>query len=206
MKAVIFVNGEIKDYDFVEGIVSSYDFIIACDGGLRHCHKLNIIPDCIIGDMDSATAEILEKYKDVPRIKFPPEKDFTDLELAIEHVKEAGASHLEILGGFGGRLDHQIANIYVLVQAKLPVVMRDETTRLIVMEDFCILNRSDGDLVTLLPLTSSVDGIVTEGLKYPLNEESLQMGFARGVSNEMTGEIASITLKSGLLLVIQTKQ
>jgi len=203
MKTAIFANGEIQDYGFIQQL--NYDYIIACDGGLRHCHRLNIMPNYIVGDLDSAPAEILEQYQNVPVLKFPPEKDFTDLELAITHARESGATSLEILGGFGGRFDHQLANVHVLAQAKLPALMRDKNIILQVVSDSCNLHISDGVLISLIPLTSTVEGVTTEGLKYPLNEASLSVGFAIGVSNEIVGELASIRIKNGLLLVIQLK-
>jgi len=203
MKTAIFANGEIHDYEFIKQL--NYDYIIACDGGLRHCHRLNIMPNYIIGDLDSAPAEILNHYQDVPVLKFPSEKDFTDLELAITHAREAGATSLEILGGFGGRFDHQLANVHVLAQAKLPAIMRDENTSAQVIKDSCTLHIDNGVLVSLIPLTSTADGITTKGLKYPLNDACLSVGYAIGVSNEIVENSASIHIKKGLLLVIQLK-
>ena len=204
MKTAIFVNGEIQNYEFIRQL--NYDYIIACDGGLRHCHRLHIMPNYIVGDLDSAPPEILKYYQNIPVLKFPSEKDFTDLELAIAHAREAGATSLEILGGFGGRFDHQLANVHVLAQAKLPAIMRDESTRLQVLSDSCSLNVEDGVLVSLIPLTSTVEGVTSAGLKYTLNEASLSVGYAIGVSNEIVKESADIYLKKGMLLVIQIKE
>jgi len=203
MKTAIFANGEIQDYEFIQQL--NYDYIIACDGGLRHCHRLNIMPNYIIGDLDSVSVEILNDYQNVPVKKFPPEKDYTDLELAIIHARESGTTHLEILGGFGGRFDHQLANVHVLAQAKLPTIMRDENTYLQVIDDNCSLHRDDGILVSLIPLTTTVKRVLTKGLKYPLNGENMSVGFAIGVSNEIIGKQAEVCIEGGLLVVIQIR-
>ena len=205
MKAAIFANGDVNDYDFLKQIVKKYDYIIACDGGLHHCHRLSIRPNHIIGDFDSVSAEILEYYQNVPVTRFIPEKDFTDLELAIDHANKIKATELDLLGGFGGRFDHQLANVHVLTQAKMPITMRDETTCLRIVDSSCELSVNDGVLVTLLPFTHIVEGITTVGLKYPLNGESLQIGYARGVSNEIVDELAEVCVRVGKLVVVQIK-
>jgi len=200
MKAVIVANGECNYW--CEG-----DLFIACDGGLRYF--LETKPDCIIGDLDSAPKEALERFGDVPLLRFPARKDETDLELALIYACEQGATQIVVLGGFGGRLDHQLANAHALawaVKQGVSCEMRDETTRLMLIKDQCRLHRKDGILISLIPLTTSAEGIVTTGLEYPLNNESLYAGFARGVSNRITEEQAEINLKAGLLFVIQTKE
>jgi len=214
MKAVIIANGDIRDYEFVRQILADfvgYDYVLACDGGLRHCHVLGVVPDHIVGDLDSAPQDILEKYRDVPLLQFSPEKDQTDLELAITFSCDKGADSITILGGLGGRFDHQLANVHVLVQAverHVKAELRDEHTRIRLINDCCKikLHKQDGALVTLLPFTNAAEGIETEGLQYPLKSERLSIGFARGVSNQIIDEWAAVSLKKGMLLVIQTNE
>jgi len=246
MKCVIVANGEINDDDFARLIFGDCDVIIACDGGLKHCHRLGITPDYIVGDLDSAPKDILDRYQDVPMLRFSPEKDQTDLELGValacdimnsmrngpdraapKNAKQAfsggfaatgrtdfelihykGADSIVILGGLGGRFDHQLANAHVLAQAVehgVNAELCDEYTRIRLINNCCRLHKQEGLLVTLVPLTTTVDGIVTEGLQYPLKDESLSVGFARGVSNQIIGEQALVSIKSGLLFVIQIK-
>ena len=203
----IIANGEMRDYNFSKTALADCDYILACDGGLRHCHAMNVLPSYIIGDMDSADQELLSYYKDVPLMRFVPEKDQTDLELAIEKACDLKADSIVILGGLGKRLDHQLANIHTLAQALeggAAAEMWDENTKIRLINDYCKINKNDGALVTLLPLTTTVESIVTKGLKYPLENEDLSVGYARGVSNEFTDTWAEITIKSGLLLVVQT--
>ena len=206
-KAAIVANGEIRDYGFTKKILAECDYVAACDGGLRHCDRMEIRPDCIVGDLDSASEDVLGRYFDVPVLRFPAEKDQTDLEIALEHVCGLNTKNIVILGGFGGRFDHQLANVHVMVQALKQgayVEMRDKGVKVLAVDKHCRLHRADGDTVTLLPLNSTVSGIVTEGLKYPLKKESLSVGFARGVSNRIEEEWAEVSVCDGVLLVIQT--
>ena len=210
MRAVIIANGELNGQEFARMALTDCGYVVACDGGLRHCDALEITPDYIIGDLDSVDSDLLKKYREVPvPVKcFPAEKDQTDLELAIAHACDIGAEGIVVLGGLGGRVDHQLANIFVLTQAVRRGVraeMCDAHTRVMVIKDYGRLRRANGILVTLLPLTATAVGIVTEGLRYPLNDESLEAGSARGVSNEIKDECASVSLKEGLLLIIQTQ-
>jgi len=208
-KTIILANGYISDYNYIKSLLSDAPddrYMIACDGGLRHCHMLGICPNCIVGDLDSAPPELLANYKHVPLIKFPPEKDFSDLELAISHAIEIGACSIEILGALGGRIDHQLANIHVVAASPVPAVLRDENTFVkIIKSEFepTIFYKNDGNILTLLPLTSTAEGIVTEGLKYPLKDESLPVGYARGLSNVITDDHAIVSLKSGILVAMQ---
>lgn len=212
LKAIIIANGKIIDYDYIKSLLIdelSNNYVIACDGGLCHCHLLDISPNCIVGDLDSVPSEILASYKQIPLLQFPPEKDFSDLELAIAHANEEGASSIEILAALGGRLDHQFANIHVLANSSVSAVLRDETTFIQIIKatpNPTTLYKKDGNILTLLPLTSTAEGIVTEGLQYPLNNESLSVGYARGLSNLITDEYATISLKLGLLVAIQISE
>ena len=208
-KAAVVANGEIRDYGFTKKILADCDYVVACDGGLRHCDRMKVRPDYIVGDLDSAPKDVLGRYFDVPVLRFPAEKDQTDLEIALEHVCSLKAKEIVILGGFGGRFDHQLANVYVMMQAVkrgVSVEIRDEITKVTAVDKHCRLHRVNGDVVTLLPLTGTVNGIVTEGLKYPLQKESLSIGFARGVSNRIEEEWAEVSVCDGVLLVIQTKE
>ncbi|MCL2399314.1 MAG: thiamine diphosphokinase [Defluviitaleaceae bacterium] len=210
-KAAIVVNGEINDYDFAKEILDSCSYIVACDGGLKHCHAMGIKPNYIVGDFDSVSADILNEYKEIPKSRFSAEKDFTDMELAIEHVCDEvkSVNHLVILGALGKRLDHQMANIFLLqatLNAGLYTEIIDESTKVLMIDKSCKLHKRDGNLVSLLPVSSTVNAVVTDGLKYPLNSEDLFIGFARGISNLIIDEIAKVSVENGTLLVIQTKE
>ena len=208
MRVIIFANGELGCTNYADDIIQNNDFILACDGGLRHCHVLNITPNYIIGDLDSADAGMLSKYPNVPVKDFPAEKDFTDLELSVNYACDMGAESIIILGGLGGRVDHMLANVHVTAQAAergVPAEITDERTKITVINNSREFDINDGKILTLLPLTTTADGIKTSGLKYPLNGESLKTGFAKGVSNEIINDKATVSVKKGLLAAIQIK-
>lgn len=118
MKICIILNGEIKNYDYINSVIlkGSYDYIICSDGGANHAYSMNIVPDYIIGDLDSVNENIIEYYKSkkVKFEKFPTKKDETDTELCIELSDKLKAKEIHLIGALGGRIDHTIANINLL--------------------------------------------------------------------------------------------
>jgi thiamine pyrophosphokinase len=204
MKTIILANGLIRDYTHAREALKGSGYVIACDGGLRHATALGIVPDCLLGDMDSVMAH--DKNAFTGRVvPFPAEKDSTDLELAMEHAIDQGAASVVILGALGGRIDHEIANVHVLttaLEANIPAVIKDERTCIRLMNREITICREGSDTVSLIPLTTEVTGVTTRGLYYPLRGESLQIGTTRGVSNRFTEETAHIIIDGGLLLVI----
>jgi len=206
MKITILANGEINDYATAKAAMQGTQYIIACDGGLRHARAMEIFPDIIIGDLDSAPGEYLKicKMKGIPINIHPTQKDDTDLALAMSHALEIASSVL-ILGALGGRIDHTLANFHVLASSTVPAEIRDENTSIHAVRNHLVIAKEDYQTVTLLPLSTKVTGIRTAGLAYPLNGETLRLGLVRGVSNYFTNSTAEIFVESGVLLVMRAK-
>lgn len=218
-KIAIVANGEICDYPAACARLLTCDYFIACDGGLRHFAPMGITPDCIIGDFDSAPAELLESYKtqNIPTLPFPADKDETDLALAAAYALTLSPASILIIGALGRRFDHTLANVHILAQIcghnrNIPAEIWDEHTSIRLAhpaacrEAFHHFPREGYTTITLLPLGNHVTGITTRGLQYPLKHETLRTGETRGVSNTFTDDIAEISVESGLLLVIRTKE
>lgn len=206
MRYILFLNGTLNNIDYVKSIVNDTDKIIAVDGGLNYVYKLNLIPQFILGDLDSVDKNILNHYKDtVELIKYPSEKDFTDLELALEIAKEQGATEIIILSGTGGRIDHYLGNINALaycVDNNISASLLDEKTRITVIDKNIELKNVKDKTISLIPLTSVVENITTEGLKYSLTNENLYVGKCRGISNEAITNNIKINLSKGKLIIV----
>jgi thiamine pyrophosphokinase len=209
LNAIIFSNGQIDHYDFVNNSDKCGDnIIICCDGGIRHAKALGIIPDYILGDMDSAPKEIIEYYKDLNVCfkVFPTKKDETDTEIGIEFAISLGATYIDIYGASGNRLDHTLANIHnLMIALKAGVVARmlDEHNCIQLIDKDIELIGMPGDIISLIPLSSVVHLVTTSGLEYPLYAEDLTIGASRGISNVMLSHFAKVTIDSGYLIVIK---
>lgn len=185
------------------------DLVIAADGGAARALARGIVPDLVIGDLDSLPAgkrRTLEA-RGCRFLVHPRAKDETDLELALIHAAGQGAREIVILGALGGRLDHTLANLFLLALPQLAgrsvrLVDGPDTALLLHSGEEVHLQGRPGDLVSLLPLGADAAGITTGGLAWPLQGGGLRFAFSRGVSNEMTASDATIRLDQGLLLVV----
>lgn len=182
--------------------------VICCDGGVRHLEKLRIKPDVIIGDMDSIRSVRLDGYakQGVRIIPYPPDKDFTDTELALDYAMRLHPKQIFMCCATGGRLDHALANVFLLRKG------RQKGVRIILMDEYCDVFLVDkeirfvhdqGKTVSILPLSSRVSGVTLSGFLYPLQNGHLNMGDSRGLSNVITRTHAGIRVSKGNLLVIK---
>lgn len=187
--------------------------IIAGDKGLEALYQLKIIPNHVVGDFDSVSPEILEFYKKQSQIifhTFNAEKDNTDTDIALKLAIQLKSSKITILGALGKRMDHAIANIHILkdaLEANIPCQIIDEYNRIYLINKEMTLEKDKvyGKYVSLIPLTSTVEGLTLTGFKYPLNHYTLPIGTSLGISNEIITDTAHIEMKNGILIVIESR-
>lgn len=214
--ALVVADGDVPPLGRFAGRLgaSTDDALVICaDGGLRKAELLGLRPTVVIGDGDSLDADTLAVLgeRGVEVRVHPPEKDESDTQLALLEAARRGARRIIVLGALGGlRFDHALANVLLLALPELAgrdVALLDGTTTVRLLSAGSrrleVTGRA-GDLVSLLPLTARVNGVRTDGLRYPLQGETLSQGPARGLSNELTGERASIDIADGRLAVIHT--
>jgi len=209
MKAVVVAGGEADARDARH--LTDADLIVAADSGANWLAARNVVPAMLVGDMDSVDPAVAERFASAgARVHpSPSDKDETDTELAVAAAVAAGADDLVVLAALGGlRLDHELANILLLADdsvrsAALRLVTGDVQVRAVHAGERLTLAARVGDVVSLLPVGGPADGVVTEGLRYPLSGESLSVGRARGVSNVVVKEPAAVTIERGVLLVVE---
>ncbi|MDI6619085.1 MAG: thiamine diphosphokinase [Clostridiales bacterium] len=210
MRAVVVSHGMIKEFESAREIMKSGDIVICADGGAEYAIRCGITPDVLIGDFDSIDSEILNKIKNLncKIIKYPKEKDYTDTELAVNYAVDGGYKSITILGGIGERLDHTLANIFLLLKlagANIEAKIINEKNVIYVINDKTEICGDIGDTLSLIPVGGDVRGIYTEGLKYKLSGRTIAMGSPIGVSNVFTSEKAKVKIESGYLLIIKSK-
>ncbi|SNY05840.1 thiamine pyrophosphokinase [Orenia metallireducens] len=207
-RAILFINGElIGDDDFYLNYIKAADKVVCADGGADHAYKLGIIPDLILGDLDSISSKALEHYQteQVEFAKYPVAKDKTDTQLILEELIELEYKEIIIFAGLGGRLDHTLANLYLLdflaeFDTKIKFISPKEQVEIVCKEKI-LVNEVDKTL-SLLPLSDEVTGVYLEGFKYGLEDASFKRGDTLGLSNIVQESPAKIKLASGKLLMI----
>ncbi|MBI9045616.1 MAG: thiamine diphosphokinase [Anaerolineaceae bacterium] len=206
-KAMIFVNGDLKDISRLRSQITADTYLVAVDGGLRHLKALGLKPDLLVGDMDSVSLQDLAEVKKsgIEIRQYPVEKDETDLELALEVVLVMGFDQIKIAAALGGRLDQTLGNLFLLRRMDLvekDIRLDDGVEEIFLIRNQIVVEGKKGDSISLLPLSKAVQGVITKGLKYPINDETLFAEKTRGISNEMLSNTAHITVKSGVLICI----
>jgi thiamine pyrophosphokinase len=210
MTAVIVCNGSVFNYFGYRKYFEKAGLIIAADGGAAHLKRFQSTPHLLVGDLDSITGEDLERYvkRGVEILKFPKNKDMTDTELAVECAIQRGYKNIIFIGAMGTRADHTLSNVFMLknlMDRGLRGTIVNEYNEITLIKDRIELDREENVKVTLLSLTDRVEGVTTNGLQYPLDNATLHMGSSLGVSNEFADSKAEVTIKSGLLLVIKSR-
>lgn len=216
-RIVIFANGVLPNLGAARELLQSDDYLIAADGGANHLLQMGILPEIVIGDLDSIDEGTLFDLTsaDVEIKQYSEDKNETDIELALRYAVELHPSAILIVGALGGRLDQTLANLSILTDPTLPGIdirVDDGVEEVFFYRASApkggqveVQGRS-GDTVSLIPWRGPVEGVHTEGLRWPLYGETLFSDKSRGISNEMVKNKASIRIRSGLLLIVHRRQ
>lgn len=228
MYGIIGLGGKCFNSDLISGLIPDKYFAVAADSGIIHFELLGIKPDLLVGDMDSIPPDLLAKYQNMglPIIKFNPVKNMTDSEIAVEKALQAGCDAFVFIGAFGDRLDHMFANQMMavsLAEKGIPVVLTDGITFFYTVTS----NNSpfkyplskislEIDVISVVMAKGDSANISIQGLEYGLQNEKIEFGTTRAVSNKkktprnnlaafITNEEAVIAIDTGVAFFIHTK-
>ena len=221
MKHCLMITGGPLDLSFAKEFIKgrSYDMVIAVDAGFSSCQQLGVHPDLLVGDFDTFGRDKIKQYLERSEYTIDmhqPEKDETDTELAFRHARLHNCTTVDVLGALGGRIDHELSNLHLLVHEKkkgLAVNYYDQKNKIfgidaeidggfVFKQDFCY-----GKYVSFLPITEQVKGITLTGFKYPLTKKdiSILQNPSLCVSNEVVEPEAKISFDEGILICIESR-
>jgi thiamine pyrophosphokinase len=222
MQVIVLADGDVGPRDALDaawpGWLADERTVIAADGGARHASALGLSIDRWVGDGDSLGEEGIADLvaTGIPMDRAKVDKDESDTELAVLAGLRLRPARLVILGALGGRrIDHALANVGLLT------MLEDEPIEACLLAHHARVRllsatghggtpaRLDlggglGDLVSLLPVGGDALGITTSGLAYALRDGSLALGRTRGLSNVRVDAGATLELRTGRLLVVET--
>ena len=193
-KAFVLLNGS-EPSIFPD--LSQYDIVCAIDGAYNHFVSKNINPDLVMGDFDSidtipTTIEVLNT----------PDQNFTDFDKALMILSERGFINIDIYGGSGKEHDHFLGNISTALQwkSKLKITFFDDFGKYFFIEEVIKINAIKGRNISLIPFPIASE-VSTEGLLYPLKNETLTFGKRIGTRNKASSNQIEISYKTGELLI-----
>lgn len=206
----LFLNGRMSDPAIFRAIYQPGDSLIAVDGGLNHLLALTLIPNVLIGDMDSISQTALDEQRKsgVTVIQYPVEKDETDFELALQYVYQKRPVQVNVFAGSGGRLDHTLTNLSLASSVRFSdptITFWSDDGEMYFIHRSRQVDGSAGDTVSLIPWGGEAVGVTTLGMQYSLNNETLYPDRSRGISNVMLTETVEVRIKSGRLLCIHQR-
>ena len=184
------------------------DFVVACDAGYRNAERLDLRPDLIVGDFDSAPQPKTEHET----IVLPHVKDDTDTEYAAKLVSEKGFDEVLLLGGLGGRrVEHTLANLCTglgLEQRGIRAALQDERSRItfVLPGESRSYPKEKFFYFSAFPMEGRAEGVYEKGSFYELEDAVLTAGYPLGVSNEYAEGSSCITVstRQGALVVVET--
>lgn len=209
MRALIFANGSPTSSELVEEWMQRDSIVIAANGGTLNALLSNTTPQIVIGDLDSfpdAMRDDLQR-RNVKFIAYPERKNETDLELALRHALDLGATEIAIFGALGRRWDQTLANILLLTLPELhavPTIIVDagQTMRIVSNGASAQIEGKVGDTLSLMALGGDASGVSIEGCEYPLANAKLSLGQTLGISNVLSEPRACVEVQQGIVLVI----
>jgi len=200
---LIFAGGDAPDVGLLQELPDS-DVVVAADSGYDHAVGLGLRVDVLVGDMDSITSTPLPRHVVVER--HPTDKDATDLELALDFVARDSPDRVVVVGGSGGRVDHELATAGLMCSSRWPSIDDLDWVSnrgwIYVIRERRIIHGDKGSSLSLVPLGGSARSVTTKGLKWELKGETIEAGSTRGVSNVMTGPTVDIAVEDGCLLAV----
>ena len=201
-RCVIIGGSDIRNYGLMKSCLRDDDYIVYCDCGLKHQDGLGVEPSLIIGDFDSH-----DKPADLRNvIVLPVVKDDTDTIFAVKEGIRRGYDDFLMVGVTGGRQDHNLGNIYALLYLakhnKTGLIIDDYSEMRIITAGETVKVKAGWRFFSLLNITGTARGITITGAKYNLNDAEILPEFQYGISNEVLGDEAAVTLKEGALLLV----
>ncbi len=207
---LIVTGGERPEKVLLEERAKSTSMVIAADRGAGYCLNAGILPDMVVGDMDSLPAGVQDELisKGIEIRRYDCRKDMTDTQIAVDTAIEKGADEIEILAGTGSRFDHSLANVYLLFRAMKQGIKAKIITgihEIFLIDKKSMIMNETGEIVSFLPLGPYAKGITLKGFEYEVDNIDMDMSFPVGISNVICSDSAEVNVSDGILIGIITR-
>ena len=212
-RIIIFANGILEQPERLKAQLRASDRVFCADGGTTHALDLGLMPEIIVGDLDSLSPDVAAQMEQagVTVRRYPIDKDQTDLELVLELAVADGPDEIVLVAALGGRLDQTLANILLLARSAfsaVPISLIDGPQRAIVVHhgQTITIDGQPGDTLSLVPLSPVVEQVSLTGVRWPLTRATLSFGSTLSISNELAAPQARLSIGAGRILMIYFDQ
>jgi len=200
-RALILANGPFPPPVILRELRVHATLIVCADGGANWARRSKIKPDVILGDLDSIFPSTKRHFRDTPILKIE-DQESTDLQKAIRYCIERRVASADIIGALGDRIDHTTGSLGCFKKFGMRIRLRfvDAVGELTLIRGSVRFKTGKGQKVSIIPLDRCT-GVTTTNLKYTLKNDVLELGVREGISNEATGAVAAVSVKTGTLLL-----
>ncbi len=201
-RALVVANGVAPSNNLLKQAVKEADLVVAVDGGMDILQSAKLKADIWVGDMDSTKLK-LEDYPHIEIVKLLEKKDITDLDYAIQYIMQKDVDNIEIVAGFGGKIDHLLTNINLLrkYNDKVKISFFDDSQLLLLVTGKRVIKGINTKAFSLVPLTK-LENLSIIGAEYELDSATVEMGSSLCQSNLATAKQLELNLKGEALLVV----
>lgn len=211
-RVLLFANGKITNPQSIVELLRPGDLIYCANGGADNAMALGLIPDVIIGDMDSLSEQSVQYLQNagVQLVRYPVKKDQTDLELALLEIKKRNLREIIILTALGGRIDQQLANILLLARPEfngLDLTLIDDRQKIRVFRgpaQITVMGNL-GDTLSIIPISERIVGLTLEGFEFPAQRITVLRSGTLTMSNIFVQSNGLIRIEEGLAIIVHIK-
>jgi thiamine pyrophosphokinase len=204
-KCIILANGKTPPKRVVHFLQSkSYSTLICADGGANHAYILGLVPNYVIGDLDSVYDSTLVSFKKKTQVIKIKRQNDTDVEKCLKFALKKKYDNIILLGVIGGRLDHTICNLGIILKffPKVRLKIIAENSFLMPYTGNVEIKTQKGETISLYAFNTKTK-ILSQGLKYPLRNVSLPFGEKESTSNVAISNKVNLKITSGVIFVIR---
>jgi thiamine pyrophosphokinase len=208
IKYLIIAGGKSVNGELIQYLAAGVDKIVCADSGAEIARRTDIVPNAIIGDLDSVSEGTLAYFKrmDLMEVIEDQGQESTDLEKALLLALNQGANKIIITCATGNRMDHFLYNISLLSKFhnKADITLIDDYDIVVLKKDSFTDKCTPGERISLIPWGGKVKNVATDGLKYKITGKDMQAGVLESISNEATADTFSVSFTSGMVLLIRS--
>jgi thiamine pyrophosphokinase len=204
-KCIILANGKPPKKSIITFFQKmGYSKLFCADGGANSAIKLGLVPDAIVGDLDSISDAALKEFKSVSKIIRLKGQNDTDVEKCLKYAYRNKYDEALLVGVTGNRLDHTFCNLGIVLRfyRQINISLIAENSFLRAYSGSIELKTFPGETISLYGISPKTK-ITSKGLKFELKNASLPFGIRESTSNIAKKNLVKLKIDNGVVFIIR---